>query len=295
MDNDYDIANEDGLDFPLGDDEVASCIDAVLAHEGVGRPCMVSVSVVSDERIREVNAEWRDVDAPTDVVSLECERPDDPDLAPGEPCELGDIILAPAYIAAQAARFGTTAADECRLLLVHGTLHLLGHDHLVEQDAVAMEALEDKIRLGHAHRRDPGARGHHAAPHGGGLMIPGSDSDHPSFLKSFLFAVQGFRFAVRSERNIKVMLCGGALAVVAGLVLQLDPLSWGIIFLCCGVVISAELVNTAIETVVDLVSPEFHPLAGRAKDIAAAAVWVLSLMVALAGLAVFANALLARL
>ena len=82
MDNDYDIANEDGLDFPLGDDEVASCIDAVLAHEGVGRPCMVSVSVVSDERIREVNAEWRDVDAPTDVVSLECERPDDPDLAP---------------------------------------------------------------------------------------------------------------------------------------------------------------------------------------------------------------------
>lgn len=83
MDNDYDIANEDGLDFPLGDDEVASCIDAVLAHEGVGRPCMVSVSLVSDERIREVNAEWRDVDAPTDVVSLECERPDDPDLAPG--------------------------------------------------------------------------------------------------------------------------------------------------------------------------------------------------------------------
>ena len=48
-------------------------------------------------------------------------------------------------------------------------------------------------------------------------MIPGSDSDHPSFLKSFLFAVQGFRFAVRSERNIKVMLCGGALAVVAEL------------------------------------------------------------------------------
>ena len=75
-------------------------------------------------------------------------------------------------------------------------------------------------------------------------MIPGSDSDHPSFLKSFLFAVQGFRFAVRSERNIKVMLCGGALAVVAGLVLQLDLLSWGIIFLCCGVVISAELVSS---------------------------------------------------
>ena len=126
-------------------------------------------------------------------------------------------------------------------------------------------------------------------------MIPGSDSDHPSFLRSFLFAVQGFRFAVRSERNIKVMLAGGAFAFIMGLVLQIDLVSWAIIFLSCGVVISAELVNTAIETVVDLVSPEFHPLAGRAKDIAAAAVWVLSVLVALVGIAVFAHALLAKL
>ena len=126
-------------------------------------------------------------------------------------------------------------------------------------------------------------------------MIPGSDSDHPSFLRSFLFAVQGFRFAVRSERNIKVMLAGAAFAVIMGLVLQIDLVSWAIIFLSCGVVISAELVNTAIETVVDLVSPEFHPLAGRAKDIAAAAVWVLSVLVALVGVAVFAHALIAKL
>ena len=126
-------------------------------------------------------------------------------------------------------------------------------------------------------------------------MIPGSDSDHPSFPRSFLFAVQGFRFAVRSERNIKVMLGGAAFAVIMGLVLQIDLVSWAIIFLSCGVVISAELVNTAIETVVDLVSPEFHPLAGRAKDIAAAAVWVLSVLVALVGVAVFAHALIAKL
>lgn len=126
-------------------------------------------------------------------------------------------------------------------------------------------------------------------------MIPGSDSDHPSFLKSFLFAVQGFRFAVRSERNIKVMLGGGAFALVMGAILQIDALSWAIVLLCCGVVISAELLNTAVETVVDLVSPEFHPLAGRAKDVAAAAVWVLSVVVAVVGVVVFAHALLAKL
>lgn len=126
-------------------------------------------------------------------------------------------------------------------------------------------------------------------------MIPGSKSDHPGFRKSFLFAIQGFRTAVVTERNIKVMLAVGALAVVAGLVLQIDLLSWAIILLCCAVVIMAELFNTAVETIVDLVSPEFHPLAGRAKDIAAAAVWVLSVIVAIVGVLVFANAIIARL
>lgn len=122
-------------------------------------------------------------------------------------------------------------------------------------------------------------------------MIPGQESNHPTFRKSFAFAIQGFRTAVRTERNIKVMLAGGAVAIVAGLVVGLDAMSWAIVLLCCGLVIFAELVNTAIETVVDLVSPEFHPLAGRAKDIAAAGVWVLCVAVALVGVAVFAHAI----
>ena len=123
-------------------------------------------------------------------------------------------------------------------------------------------------------------------------MIPGSNSDHPDFRKSFLFAIQGFRTAVATERNIKVMLAVGACAVVAGLALQIDLMSWAIILLCCGAVITAELLNTAVETVVDLVSPGSPPLAGRAQDIAAAAVWVLTLLVAVVGVLVFANAIL---
>ena len=126
-------------------------------------------------------------------------------------------------------------------------------------------------------------------------MIPGSKSDHPGFRMSFGFALQGFRYTLATERNIRVMLGGAAFAVVMGLVLQLDLISWAIVLLCIGVVLAAELINTAIETVVDLVSPEYHPLAGHAKDIAAAAVYVLSILVALVGLAVFANALIHRL
>lgn len=123
-------------------------------------------------------------------------------------------------------------------------------------------------------------------------MIPGRSPRHPSFRRSFLFALQGFRTALRQERNIKVMLAGGAFAVAMGLILRIDAVSWPIVLVCCGMVIAAELLNTAIETVVDLVSPEFHPLAGQAKDIAAAASWVLSLTAAVVGVIVYASALI---
>ncbi len=123
-------------------------------------------------------------------------------------------------------------------------------------------------------------------------MIPGKTPRHPSFKRSFLFALQGFRTAFTQERNIKVMVGIGACAVIAGLILRLDLVSWGVVLVCCGCVIATELVNTAIETVVDLVSPEFHPLAGRAKDIAAAASWTISAFVAAAGLLVYLNALM---
>ena len=126
-------------------------------------------------------------------------------------------------------------------------------------------------------------------------MIPGQKENHPTFKRSFLFAVQGFRIAWRTERNIKVMITGGIIAVLAGLVLQIDLASWAIVLLCCGVVIAAELLNTAIETVVDLVSPEYHPLAGRAKDVSAGAVWFLCVIVAVVGILVFARVILSRL
>ena len=61
--------------------------------------------------------------------------------------------------------------------------------------------------------------------------------------------------------------------------------------LCCGMVIFAELVNTAMEAIVDLVTQEFHPLAKRAKDIAAASVYTLAITAAIVGIIVFARAL----
>ena len=123
-------------------------------------------------------------------------------------------------------------------------------------------------------------------------MIPGRHPTHPSFSRSFLFALQGLRTAIRQERNIKVMLAGGIGVIILGFVMKLDIPSWIVVILCIGIVISSELVNTAVETVVDLVSPEFHPLAGRAKDIIAGSELVLCFAVSIVGLIVFLRALL---
>ena len=93
---------EDGSELAqISNEELERVFNLVLDEEGVDRLCSVSVSVVGEQSMQELNAEWRGVASPTDVISLECERPDDPDLAPGEPCELGDIAMAPRSLAAQ--------------------------------------------------------------------------------------------------------------------------------------------------------------------------------------------------
>lgn len=145
MTSNVDVSCDEGMSMPLTPGELKADVALVLLEEGVERPCSVSVSMVTDEHMQALNRTWRDQDKPTDVLSLECERPDDPDLAPGEPCELGDIVLAPACIERQARGFGTTYADEFRLLLVHGLLHLLGYDHLDDAEAELMEAREDAL------------------------------------------------------------------------------------------------------------------------------------------------------
>lgn len=136
---------EDGVQLAVDERELTRVFDLVLSEEGVERECCVSVSVLGERSMQQLNGQWRGVEAPTDVISLECERPDDPDLAPGEPCELGDIAMAPEVLAAQSLRFGTTPADETRLMAIHSLLHLLGYDHIEEDDARVMEAREDEL------------------------------------------------------------------------------------------------------------------------------------------------------
>lgn len=91
--------------------------------------------------------------------------------------------------------------------------------------------------------------------------------------RSFIHALHGISSAV-TQRNIKIMLCAAMLVIAAGWLLHITIAEWIAILLCCGIVIALEIINTAVETVVDLASPQMHPLAKKAKDLAAGAVLV---------------------
>ena len=139
------ISNDAELDEPLTRDEVCAIADHVMSAEGVERDVEISLSYVDEDEMHELNREWRGIDRTTDVLSFECDSAFDEDIPEGEPVELGDIILAPEVISAQAPSFGNDPADECRLMLVHGLLHLLGYDHIEDEEAEVMEAREDEL------------------------------------------------------------------------------------------------------------------------------------------------------
>lgn len=108
-----------------------------------------------------------------------------------------------------------------------------------------------------------------------------------SRLKSFVFAFRGIFFAFKSGHNLWIQSLIGLLVILAGIWFDVNKTEWLILLICIGMVISAEIVNTAIEKMVDLISPDFNTKAGQIKDLAAGAVLVLSIAAAVIGLLIF--------
>ena len=120
-----------------------------LAHDVLraeGRGGELTLTFVDRDEITELNAEHMGQTGPTDVLSFPLD--DDPDDtaetsdAASVPILLGDVVVCPAVAAEQAATHAGTLDDELALLVVHGVLHVLGHDHADESDAAAMRAAE---------------------------------------------------------------------------------------------------------------------------------------------------------
>ena len=106
-------------------------------------------------------------------------------------------------------------------------------------------------------------------------------------IKSFGYAFKGIAKLVRRERNAWIHCTAIVVVTLAGLHFGITPTEWCIVMVCFGMVLAAEGFNTAIERIVDLVSPEHHPIAGDVKDIAAGAVLICAIATAIIGGIIF--------
>lgn len=121
------------------DEMVRHAVDAALAECGARGESELSIVFTDDAHIQALNADWRKKDKPTNVLSF----PAFPTVVGGLlPPMLGDIVLASETVAREAGDEGKPLAHHVSHLVVHGLLHLLGHDHEAEDEAEAMEALE---------------------------------------------------------------------------------------------------------------------------------------------------------
>lgn len=112
------------------------------------------------------------------------------------------------------------------------------------------------------------------------------------FLTSLLCAVAGIGYGLRTQRHLRFHCFAGLCAVLLGFCSRLSGVQWGLLILTIAAVLAAELFNTAVEAVVDLVSPAQHPLAKAAKDTAAGAVLVLAMAALLVAVLLFVPSLL---
>ena len=107
------------------------------------------------------------------------------------------------------------------------------------------------------------------------------------FINSFKYSFQGIIHAVKNEQSVLVMVICTVLAVTFGFLLKISMLEWFFILIAIGLVLGTELLNTAIEATMDLLSQTYHPLAKVAKDTASASVFVYSIIAFIIGCLVF--------
>lgn len=144
----YTVEVQNDRGYPVDGSRLQAAAKTVLAQQNAQPDSALTVVVTDNESVTTLNRQYRGTDAPTDVLSFTADAP--PVKLDDEPPYLGDLIIAYPYAATQAEREGYDLGDSLALLVVHGTLHLLGYDHdTLENRARMWAAQEDVMRALH--------------------------------------------------------------------------------------------------------------------------------------------------
>lgn len=141
MSFEIDVQNE--ANFPVEAHHLQHAAKTVLMQHDVAADSALTVVITTNEAVQALNLQHRKIDAPTDVLSFPAD-PLPPELAEDEAPYLGDLVIAFPYAKAQAEREKHVLMDSLALLVVHGTLHLLGYDHDTPEKRAEMWAEQAK-------------------------------------------------------------------------------------------------------------------------------------------------------
>lgn len=108
-------------------------------------------------------------------------------------------------------------------------------------------------------------------------------------IRTFAFAVKGISYGFRTQKNLRIQLAIFLVVLASAYALGFSMEEYMVLILCATLVFAVEMINTSIEVLVDLVSPEWNDKAGKVKDIAAGAVLIISIGVAVIGILLFAR------
>ena len=141
-----DVLFENTTDIKVNEELINSVIAESLRYEGVSDNCEISVTIVDNDEIHSINLKHRGIDSPTDVLSfplIDFEKETLPD--DGSKIYLGDIIISIEKAKEQAKEYGHSLDREIGFLTAHSMLHLLGYDHMVEDEEKIMFKKQEEI------------------------------------------------------------------------------------------------------------------------------------------------------
>ncbi len=235
----------------------------------------VSVTLTNPQEIKNMNLKYRNIDKETDVLSFAMFEKDELEKIIENPKQieadiLGDIVISVKQVDEQAKEYGHSFERELAYMVVHGFYHLMGYDHIQEDDKKAMrekeEAILEKLNI----TRSEDSKN----------IISKEENEEDSknktkndnFLDAWKNAIRGIIYATTTQGNIKKQLVIAVLVLIISLFFELSKAEFLIFMFTIVLIIFAEMVNTAVETVVDLYTDLYHPKAKIAKDVAAGGV-----------------------
>lgn len=235
----------------------------------------MSITLTNPEEIKTINKQYRKINKATDVLSFPMFEKEELDTMVQDSAKkdqvddtenqvrdiLGDIVISIQKVQEQAKEYGHSFERELSYMVVHGFYHLMGYDHMVEDDKKQMRKKEENILEKLNISRD--------LPY---EADKGHKMKNEGFLDAWKNAINGIIYATTTQGNIKRQLIIAVLVVIISLFFDLSKAEFLIFMFTIVLIIFAEMVNTAIETVVDLYTDLYHPKAKIAKDVAAGGV-----------------------